>query len=176
MVEWLHESKTKSRSKAPARTWIGAGVIERTVQVLTKLRDGEQHEGIVYWAGRRTETEGIITTCIAPRASTSYGSFDTSSRTNAQVVMYLAKLDLHLLGQVHSHPSDWVDHSLGDDERALMPYDGFLSLVVPHYGRRGMLPLTQCGVHVFEENTFRRLEDSEVSLSVRVVDDFADLR
>ena len=51
--------------------------------------------------------------------------------------MYLARAGLELIGQVHSHPGRFVGHSDGDDERALMPYDGFLSIVVPHYGRRG---------------------------------------
>jgi proteasome lid subunit RPN8/RPN11 len=90
--------------------------------------------------------------------------------------MYLASAGLELLGQVHSHPGSFVDHSEGDDEMALMPYDGFLSIVVPHYARDGMRPLATCGVHLFERARFRRLDDSEVEARFRVVDDFTDLR
>jgi proteasome lid subunit RPN8/RPN11 len=90
--------------------------------------------------------------------------------------MYLASAGLELIGQVHSHPGRCVDHSDRDDERALMPYEGFLSIVVPHYARRGMRPLASCGVHVFEKSRFRRLGKSEVEALIHVIDDFADLR
>jgi len=131
---------------------------------------------VVYWAGHRAGDERFITTCIAPTAQTTRGSFSTSSVTNAKVIMYLANADLELLGQVHSHPGSFIDHSDGDDERALMPYEGFYSVVVPYYASHGMRPLKMCGVHVFEESVFRRLGNSEIEDRFRVVDEFADLR
>ena len=57
-----------------------------------------------------------------------------------------------------------------------MPYEGFLSIVVPHYGRRGMMPLTVCGVHVFESGRFRRMGEAEVESRFRQIDVFTDLR
>ena len=90
--------------------------------------------------------------------------------------MYLASAGLEMLGQVHSHPGKLVGHSDGDNRGALMPYDGFLSIVVPHHARRGMRPLTTCGVHLFERSHFRRLPDLEIDALFRVVDDLADLR
>jgi proteasome lid subunit RPN8/RPN11 len=90
--------------------------------------------------------------------------------------MYLANAQLELVGQIHSHPGSFVDHSDGDDDMALMPYDGFYSLVVPNYASIGMQPLTICGIHVFEQSRFRRLKDSEVAKRFRVVDHLADLR
>src|SRR6185312_11366090 len=119
------------RSKTPRAaptTWLSVELLDRTAELLGQSGDTERpHEGVVYWAGRRAGGECFVTTCIAPAARTSWGSFDTSSETNARVVMYLADVGLELLGQIHSHPSDLVGHSEGDDERALMPYDGFLS-------------------------------------------------
>src|SRR5262249_12285388 len=138
--------------------WISAGLLDRTASVLQESGGCEgPHEGVAYWAGRRTAHECLVTTCIAPAAVTTYGSFDTSAQTNARVIMYLASAGLELIGQVHSHPSRFVSHSDGDDERALMPYEGFLSIVVPHYARYGMRPLTTCGVHLFDNSRFRRL-------------------
>ncbi len=134
------------------------------------------HEGFVYWAGRATGDEYFVLKCIAPAARTTYGSFDTSSHANARVIMCLAENGMELLAQVHSHPGTLVGHSDGDDERALMPYEGFLSIVVPRYARRGMNPLTSCGVHVFENAQFRRLDNSEVKRTFRIVDELADLR
>lgn len=162
---------------AVSPTWLPAHVLDRTVDLL--LQSGtldDPHEGVVYWAGRRVGGECFVTTCIAPAAETTFGSFETSSQTNARVVMYLANAGLELVGQVHSHPSDLVGHSDGDDERALMPYLGFLSIVVPDYARRGMHPLTICGVHVFGRSGFRRLATADVEKYFYIVDDVADLR
>src|SRR5258708_929140 len=107
--------------------WVSTQLLDRTANVLSASGDGrEAHEGVAYWAGRRAGGECFVTTCIAPTATTTYGSFDTSAHANANVVMYLASAGLELIGQVHSHPTRFVDHSDGDDERALMPYEGFL--------------------------------------------------
>jgi proteasome lid subunit RPN8/RPN11 len=171
-------AKAKGHEGPPKpAVWISTGLLDQTVTVLRQSGDGDgPHEGVAYWAGRRVGHECVITTCIAPAAVTTYGSFDTTAQTNAKVVMYLASAGLELIGQVHSHPGRLVGHSDGDDERALMPYEGFLSVVVPHYGRRGMRPLTTCGIHLFENSRFRRLTDAEIETRFHVVDNFADLR
>lgn len=176
MRRWLKRSQPQPRRAVPT-VWVSASLLDRTVDILRQSGDRDQpHEGVAYWAGRRAGDEYFITTCIAPAARTTYGSFETSSHTNAKVIMYLADAGLELLGQVHSHPGALVGHSDGDDERALMPYEGFLSVVAPHYARRGMRPLTICGIHVFEHSSFRRLEDSDIESRFRIVDELADLR
>ena len=181
MLKWLKRlTLCRPRHKVVTVTptvWIPKTVLEQTVELLRESGTvTEVHEGVVYWAGRRFGARSIVTTCIAPAATTTPHSFETSSFTNARVVAHLASSDLELLGQVHSHPAATVDHSHGDDERALMPYEGFLSIVVPYYGRLGMTPLTCCGVHVFENGSFRRLARAEVESHFRVVDIFIDLR
>lgn len=175
MWKWLNRLRSPS-AEQELTFWVSTSVLATTSAVLHRSGNGrESHEGIVYWAGRRAGTERYVTTCIAPTARTSSGSFDTSSRTNAKVVAYLARVGLELIGQVHSHPGASVDHSEGDDRGALMPYQGFVSVVVPHYAARGMQPLTTCGVHVFEGRGFRRLSTDEVARRLRVIADFSEL-
>jgi hypothetical protein len=145
--------------------------------VLEQSRDRRTaHEGVAYWAGQRVAGGVVLTTCIAPAATTTRGSFETSARANAEVIAYLGSAKLELIAQVHSHPGDFVGHSDGDDRRALMPYEGYLSVVVPHYGREGMRPLTKCGVHIFERSKFRRLSEDEIDSRFRVSDGFVDFR
>jgi len=176
MWGWLKHFGRQSKPSAPA-AWVSVGLLDRTAAVLRESRSrAESHEGVVYWAGRRMGHECFITTFIAPTAHTTYGSFDTTSAANAKVIMYLAKSGLELIGQVHSHPGPYVDHSDGDDERALMPYEGFYSVVVPTYASQGMRPLTTCGVHVFENSRFRRLSNAEILARFHIIDEFADLR
>lgn len=181
MFRWFKRSRTTSEPVRSARVepvfWMTAGLLDLTVNVLRQSgKPHQSHEGVAYWAGKRSGQECFITTCIAPAARTTYGSFRTSSLSNAKVVMYLATAGLELIGQVHSHPGSLVDHSDGDEEDALMPYEGFLSIVVPNYARDGMRPLTICGVHIFTSSTFRRLDNPEIENRFRIVDELADLR
>jgi proteasome lid subunit RPN8/RPN11 len=121
-----------------------------------------RHEGIVYWAGCRLDVNTyIVTTCIAPAARSGPGFFLTSAVSNAAVIAELSRNHLELLAQVHSHPGAYADHSDGDTRGALMPYEGFVSVVVPDYARSAILPLRRCGVHCFEGGTFRRLSREE---------------
>ncbi len=169
--------KPPKPAEAPPAIWITAPLLDRTAQVLQESGErGRAHEGVAYWCGRRACGECFVTTCIAPAAKTTYGSFTTSSKTNAAVIRYLASVGLELIGQVHSHPGALVGHSDGDDERALMPYEGFLSIVVPHYARHGMRPLTVCGIHIYEGAGFRRMSPDEIERRFHVVDELADLR
>ena len=134
------------------------------------------HEGIVYWAGFPSPSGWTVTTVITPKAETTPGSFRTSVRANAYVVRAVNALKLQVLAQVHGHPTDWVEHSDGDNRGAFMPYDGFYSIILPWYGRRGMTSLENCGVHQFKKGGFSCLEPEEVKRRFIVVPSSIDLR
>lgn len=156
---------------------ITAGLIEATGRLLRQARTGRRrHEGIVYWAGLGVQQESIVTTCIAPRATTTPGSFRVSFEANATVVSALCQLELVLLAQIHSHPGSFVDHSCGDDLGAFMPFEGFLSIIVPDFCRRDPWPLTTCGVHQFAAGAFRRLTNPQIERTFRVLPSICDLR
>ena len=84
------------------------------------------------------------------------------------------------IAQVHSHPSDWVDHSEGDDLWASFKIEGLVSIVIPNYCKGGMLPLTNCGVHRYINGNFIRLSEKYITSHFRLVNnekaDFVDLR
>lgn len=127
------------------------------------------HEKVVYWAGVKRSDVWVVTTVIRPKAHTTWGSFKTSTNTNAEVVAFLSDAGLSLLGQVHTHPGKFVDHSEGDDEGAFMRTENYISIVVPNYGRQGMLPLGRCGVHRYERGRFRRLLGAELETAICIV-------
>lgn len=134
------------------------------------LRCGWWHptERIIYWAGIKRDGLWVVTTVIRPTAILTRGSFQTSLAANAEVVEYLASSGLSFIGQVHTHPGVGVGHSDGDDRDAFMPVENSLSLVVPEYGRKGILPLSICGVHRYEGGRFRRLGNAEVQATLCV--------
>lgn len=150
---------------------IAADLISESVLLLQgAMDDVSAHEKVLYWAGVRTEKAWHITTCIEPELTSTWGSYHTSAVANAKVIQYLASNELELLCQVHSHPGIFVDHSDGDNEGAFMPYEGFLSIVVPFYGADGILPLKQCGVHRFQNGRFYRLTEGEIHEGFTIVD------
>lgn len=51
-----------------------------------------------------------------------------------------------LAGQIHSHP-DSAYHSGADDDLAIVQLPGGLSIVVPHFGRRGLAAASTWSVH-----------------------------
>jgi proteasome lid subunit RPN8/RPN11 len=108
---------------------------------------GRGHEGIAYLLGR---TDGETTLAVAafkPLAHTTPGSFEVGTLAMAKVVRAAADLSLQMVGQVHSHPGS-AHHSDGDVTGARSRYAGYVSIVLPSYGRR--LPaLTGAAVYMY---------------------------
>jgi len=138
---------------------------------------GDDHEGIVYLGGLELAGIGAVAlSALSPQAETTWGSFKTGLQSNTEVVEALATQHLSLVAQVHSHPGEWVDHSDGDDEGALVKFDGFWSIVVPTFARKGMTPIESCGVHVYRRRAFRRLTSAAIAARVHLVPHSIDLR
>ena len=164
------------RSVIGRRLLLPETLVREVDKLLRSYGDGEPHEGVVYLAGVETPEQSVALLAIAPTASTTWGSFRTDLNANAAVVSTLATHGLSLIGQVHSHPGEWVDHSESDDEGTLVRFQGYWSLVVPVFARRGILPLTQTGIHIYDQGRFARLADAAVSARVRMIPKAADLR
>ena len=74
-------------------------------------------------------------------------------------------LGRYLVGQIHSHPGDFTDLSDVDKELGIRIPD-YLSAVCSHYAQHPQTSLGDCGMHVFENNCYRRLSLSEISRRV----------
>jgi|WetSurMetagenome_2_1015567.scaffolds.fasta_scaffold07112_2 hypothetical protein len=128
-------------------------------------------EGLVYWAGTRQEKEIYITTCIAPRVIANKYNVTVDHYSNFRVVEALSKNRLVHVGQVHTHPTKWVGHSYTDSECASFKISGLLSVVVPSFALKGILPLTECGVHRFDNNIFIRLSNRYIDSHFKITND-----
>ncbi len=138
------------------------------------LRGFRRLETVVLWFGNITDSQAVVVTVIRPNQIRTSGSFDVDARSNADVAVASCDLGLRLIAQIHTHPGEYVGHSPGDDEGAPFLTQGLYSIVVPMYGRRGMLPLSQCGVHIYEKE-FLRLTDQQVNTTFRFVPNVLDL-
>jgi hypothetical protein len=108
---------------------------------------------------------------VAPRANTDFGRVEVSHDANFEFIKALSAKKYVQIAQVHTHPSSWVGHSLGDSRYAAFKINGLLSIVVPVYGKKGMLPLDKrCGVHRFDESEFVRLPRKYVATRFHVLE------
>lgn len=101
--------------------------------IAPEVRKG--HEGIVYLLGRTDGTVTLAVTAFRPEAITTHGSFLVKPRAMAACVRTGARLGLQIVAQVHTHPKK-AFHSDGDVDGARIRYAGYISIVLPDYGRR----------------------------------------
>lgn len=94
----------------------------------------KRHEGVAYLLGQTDGNTTIAVAAIRPEATTTPGSFDVTSPAMARLVRTATEIGLQVVGQVHTHPG-LAYHSEGDNEGARIAYTGFVSIVIPHYGK-----------------------------------------
>jgi len=168
MEEWKKEQRINPKDSL--RYFISEDVIENTVRILQQY-GAMISEGLVYWVGKRLDGRIEINTCIAPSIDASRYHIEIDHAANLKVVEAIHELKLVHIGQVHSHPFEWVGHSWTDDAGASFKINGLLSIVVPDFSKDGMLPLSKCGVHRFHDSTFFRLANRYVKNHFHIVND-----
>ena len=164
MAGWLNRGvKRRFTPKDEIQYYIPQEIIDFTVKILLEYGNKRPpSEGVVYWAGRQSKNEWEICSAIAPAVEASKYGFETGYNGNARFVSFICDNDLQYVSQVHSHPSTWVDHSPIDDKETAFRSEGLLSIVVPTFGRHGIFPLKQCGVHIHTKGAFKRLTNKYV--------------
>lgn len=172
MVEWFkkrYQSPPRISPKDKVTYVISDEAINYTIKILLEYeRFKPSAEGLVYWAGHVENDIHYVTAAVAPRTDASrYGIF-TSHDSNARFVEFLCDSDLIYIAQVHSHPGDWVDHSVVDNEETAFRSEGLVSVVVPCFGRKGMLPVSICGIHRYAGGKFIRLSNKYLKTHVIV--------
>jgi hypothetical protein len=150
-------------------------ILQHTARLLSSFAIDFGSEGVVYWFGLELGKRAIVTTLVVPAADTSMGAVRTSAAANAEAVGVIAGTPLVLLGQAHSHPGEWVDHSATDDRDTFAQFPGAISVVVPFSGEKGM-SLSECGVHRHIKGKYRRISDADLSRHLSVLPGLRDLR
>jgi JAB domain-containing protein similar to deubiquitination enzymes len=137
--------------------------------------DGD-HEGIVFLLGRELPNITLITAALAPVADHSPGRVLCEPEAISAAQTAAREYGLGLLAQVHTHPGDLTEHSEGDDDLVLMPFEGMLSLVVPRYCHFGMRPLSGLGIHQFQSGRWVAIRPDTAREGLQVVPGEIDLR
>ena len=120
------------------------------------------HEGIAYLFGQTNGAITVVVGAIRPESRTTSGSFSVSSVAMARVVRKATDAGLQVIGQIHTHPGQ-AYHSDGDEDGARIAYDGYVSIVVPNYGRQ--LPsLAGAAIYFYRNEAFSELRGKAVKL------------
>ncbi len=128
-------------------------------------------EGIVMWLGREQDGVAEITRLVSlrgPDVERRPGLINIPSHVLYQVDLIAEKEGAYLVGQIHSHPGNFVDLSWVDREDGIStPH--YLSVVAPHYAQDPRTTWPDCGVHVCDTaGVFHRLTpvQAQVALSI----------
>lgn len=135
-------------------------------------------EGVVLWAAPAPLYLGqiqVVTTVIVPRQRVSAGRYELPPDAVREMGRTLRARGLVNVAQLHTHPTDWVDHSPWDDTHAFSLREGAISVVWPWYGRH-LPPTAEWGVHERRGADWVRLGSGEAAARVRVLASVVDLR
>jgi proteasome lid subunit RPN8/RPN11 len=73
---------------------------------------------------------------------------------------------LGIVATVHTHPGDDTRHSDGDDDLALMPYEGMFSLVIARYGHGSLQPEHGAGLHQYQDGNWVQIDQDDPPLLI----------
>lgn len=127
-------------------------------------------EGLALWLGRMAGRCAEVTHAVdmhGPGFSAAPLQLQLSHRALIRLTDLCGELDLFLIGQIHSHPGLFLDLSLADCTYGIRRQD-YLSLVCPYYAQHDTTILKQCGVHVFDAGSYRRLPNGEVDRRIQL--------
>lgn len=123
-------------------------------------------EALVYLAGIVSGQEIVVTGLYRLDHAAQGDRVVVTPAESRWLVRTLHARDEKLIGQLHSHRGR-AGHSFGDDVYATSFHEGFLSIVVPRFGRAVTWP-QQCRVLEYREGMFVELEGEEVRRRLRV--------
>lgn len=126
------------------------------------------NEGLALWLGRE-EGEAARVTHVLNLSGPGFRSgplqLQLSERAMARITDIAADLDTFLVGQIHSHPGNFIELSHVDKVYGIR-IESYLSLVCPQYAQVPNTNWRECGFHVFEGVSYRGMKPSEIAARV----------
>lgn len=149
------------------RIVISRSIVSATHQGLRDRSDGWR-ESACMWIG---DSDGQVRRVvfhheIADDRATAL-SLELPEKAKYSLYEQLARDRLRVLALLHTHPDSWVDLSWIDQQNQISSRLGFLSIVLPYYGKEPWV-MEDIGFHAKCERGWRRLTESEIRMAVTV--------
>lgn len=138
-------------------------------------RETRRVEQVCYFDGIRCGDQAIVTTITFPNAELHPTHFHVSPESMSQAGQHFRALGMVRLAQVHTHPDAWTGHSQWDDSHAYSQMPGAVSIVLPHFGRRGP-SLDDAGLHLRTGGGWTEIAREQAAELIRVVPSLLDFR
>ena len=106
-------------------------LVEQSFRIFAECGEG-RHECVTYWVARQTNPN-VVHRIIHPIHRAGPFGYQVDSDFVTKLFLDLRLTNEMVRAQVHTHPRD-AGHSSIDDNFALAPSTGFLSLVAPDFG------------------------------------------
>ena len=119
-------------------------------------------EGFVVWSGILTSKDLFVSSVLAPpcNGSEHFGGLTISDEAMQYLADEMIRNGEALIAQVHSHPRE-AFHSETDNSYPLIHRLGFLSIVIPFFGRYGFNEFHRFRTYEYIENgRWRELDGS----------------
>lgn len=146
-------------------TWSLPGdLLETSVEVM-RPHGRMGNEGLALWLGKTDGSHARVTHLVSLHGDgfrTSPLQLRLSWNAMSKLTELADKIDAYLVGQIHSHPGNFIDLSEVDQVYGIRCQD-YLSVVCPHYAQRAIGGIHECGVHIFDQGNYRRFTAREVS-------------
>jgi hypothetical protein len=152
--------------RIPDAIWCGALDTVREYGTRGYERGRRGSEALVLFGGVVAGDEMIVTGLYRLNHEPQGDRVVVTPAETRWLLRTLSARDEKLIGQLHSHRGH-AGHSLGDDASATSFHQGFLSIVIPFFGRDVTTPM-QCAVLEYRAGTFVDLDENEVACRVQI--------
>lgn len=128
------------------------------------------NEGLAFWFGVENQNKLMVTHIVEVFGTgfiTTPLHMSLSLIAMTRLTQLTEELNIFLIGQIHSHPGNFVDLSELDKSHGIRIPD-YLSVVCPYYAQRDLVDLEEFGFHVFEKNKYRRMLNKEISTRISI--------
>lgn len=147
--------------RIPEAIWHGALDTMREYASIFDERGKQGSEALVFLGGVVAADDQVVVTGLYRLNHAPQGDRVAVTPEEARWLLRALNVrDEKLVGQLHSHRGR-AGHSPGDDMWATSFHEGFLSIVVPFFGREVTTP-TQCAVLEYTAGRFVELDQVEV--------------
>ena len=195
---WLSEIKIECEEEQKNWLVVPRFIVNQTLGYIREIGEKKQ-EGLLFWAGIKSGQTSFVTSCIFPTARAqqlvvdakpcmfvpvnpevyihkfSEPGIQLSSAESAKIISEASKRCIVILAQVHSHEGN-AYHSGTDKKYPFDTTEGFLSIVVPEYGKYddflSSSAIFECGC----DETFKLLTPQEIDTKIKVIDNIINLQ
>lgn len=157
-----------STAATPARRLaVPRGIFQATVVGLRERSAGWRESACV-WIGTASGVVQRVTFHheIADDHATAL-SLELPEKAKFWLYQQLAREKLRILALLHTHPESWVDLSWIDQQNQISSRVGFLSIVLPFYGKHDW-NYDEIGFHVKCDRGWRRIHGQEAAEAVKI--------